>query len=65
MKLYQNGDRCPCCGTVLDGKSRAWLLEFSQLVSDLGLPDWPGIPESFDAPTVNEQAPRKETALWK
>ena len=59
MKLYQNGDRCPCCGTILIGKSRAWLLEFSQLVDDLGLPEWPGLVESFDADTMNEEAPRR------
>ena len=41
MKIYRNGDRCPCCGTVLAGKTAEWLAEFSQLVSDLGLTEWP------------------------
>lgn len=58
MKLYQNGDRCPCCGTVLRDKSPAWLVEFSRLVDDLGLPPWPAIPESWDAEHLNEEAPR-------
>lgn len=38
MKMYKNGDRCPCCGTVLEGKSDEWLEEFSQIVFDLGIP---------------------------
>ena len=59
MKLYQNGDRCPCCGTVLDGKSRAWLREFSRLVDELGLPTWPGLAESWDAGAMQEQAPKR------
>lgn len=60
MKLYQNGDRCHCCGTILEGKSRQWLLEFSQLVEDLRLPPWPGLAESWDADAMNEQAPRRK-----
>lgn len=35
--VYRNGDRCPCCGTVLQDKSREWLLEFSALCHTLGL----------------------------
>lgn len=41
MKIYRNGDRCPCCGTVLAGKTEEWLAEFSQLCADLGLTEWP------------------------
>lgn len=62
MKLYQNGDRCPCCGTILEGKTRQWLAEFSQLVDDLGLPPWPGLAESWDADALNEQAPKRKEA---
>ena len=40
-ETLQNGDRCPCCGTVLAGKTAEWLAEFSQLVADLGLTEWP------------------------
>ena len=36
MMIYRNGDRCPCCGTVLQDKSREWLLEFSATVWALG-----------------------------
>lgn len=59
MKLYQNGDRCPCCGTVLERKTDKWLVEFSQLVNDLGLPPWPSLPESWDAETMMDTR-RKE-----
>ena len=52
MKLYQSGDRCPCCGTVLRDKSPKWLAEFSVLVDELGLPPWPGLAESWDAETM-------------
>ena len=31
-KIYKNGDRCPCCGQVLEGKSEQWLEEFSNIV---------------------------------
>lgn len=41
MRLYRNGDRCPCCGSVLEGRCREWLQEFSLLVDELGLPPWP------------------------
>ena len=58
MKLYQNGDRCPCCGTVLEGKTREWLAEFSQLVDDLKMPPWPGLAESWDAFTMLDNARR-------
>ena len=59
MRIYKNGDRCPCCGTVLAGKTEEWLLEFSQLVADLGLPEWPGLPESWDAERMNEEASKR------
>ena len=62
MKLYQNGDRCPCCGTILEGKTIRWLAEFSQLVDDLGIPPWPGLAESWDADAMNEQAPKRKEA---
>jgi hypothetical protein len=31
MEKYANGDRCPCCGEKLHGKSEAWLEMFGQL----------------------------------
>ena len=40
MRQYKNGDRCPCCGGVLRGKTEAWLQEFSELVDMLRLPPW-------------------------
>ena len=36
MKIYHNGDRCPCCGTILWNKSREWLLDFSATVYAMG-----------------------------
>ena len=39
MKIYKNGDRCPCCGQLIEGKSEEWLNDFSMLVLLLGLPD--------------------------
>lgn len=36
MHVYRNGDRCPCCGNVIQDKSREWLLEFSALCQALG-----------------------------
>lgn len=40
MHEYQNGERCPCCGTVIQGKSREWLLSFSLLADSLGFVPW-------------------------
>lgn len=40
MKLYKNGDRCPCCGQRIEGKSDDWLLLFSQTVDMLRIPPW-------------------------
>lgn len=46
MKIYRfkNGDRCPCCGQELQGKTPEELAEFSIIVysigSQLGLADW-------------------------
>lgn len=48
MKLYKNGDRCPCCGTVLAGKSDDWLLLFSQTVELLAMPPWEASPLAED-----------------
>ena len=36
-KLYKNGDRCPCCGRVLEGKEDEWLLWFSAVVRIAGI----------------------------
>lgn len=40
MRLYKNGDRCPCCGQRIEGKSDDWLLLFSQTVDMLRIPPW-------------------------
>ena len=40
MRIYRNGDRCPCCGQVLQGKDEEWLRLFSLLVDAQGLPPW-------------------------
>lgn len=45
MKEYKNGDLCPCCGQVIQGKSAEWLTLFSVSVDLLGLADRP-VPES-------------------
>lgn len=37
MKIYQNGDICPCCGRPLEEMSEEGLLLFSQLVHVAGL----------------------------
>ena len=29
MKIYKNGDKCPCCGQAIQGKSEEWLELFS------------------------------------
>ena len=39
MYIYKNGDRCPCCGQVLEGKSEDWLALFSLTVAVLEIPD--------------------------
>ena len=46
MRLYKNGDRCPCCGQRIEGKSEDWLLLFSQTVDMLRLPPWEASPLS-------------------
>lgn len=39
MKFYQNGDRCPCCGALIEGMSERELKLFSQLVHTARLGD--------------------------
>lgn len=41
MRIYQNGDRCPCCGQELQDKSPEWLELFSMTISILGLEPLP------------------------
>lgn len=55
IKLYENGDRCPCCGHILKDKSPGFLKEFSTIVAELGLPPWPEIQKSWDAYTMLEE----------
>lgn len=33
IKLYHNGDLCPCCGQVIRGKTEAELVRYSKLVA--------------------------------
>lgn len=54
MKLYKNGDRCPCCGTVLEGKTADWLRDFSELVDWLRLPEWPALAQCYELPALEE-----------
>ena len=44
MHMYQNSDRCPCCGQGLQDKSSEWLELFSLTASILGLEPLP-VPE--------------------
>ena len=37
MHIYQNGERCPCCGEVLRDKTAEWLELFSCACELLGL----------------------------
>ena len=55
MKRYKNGDRCPCCGTVLEGKSADWLRDFSELVDMLHIPEWPALEHWFPVPELTEE----------
>ena len=48
MTRYQNGDRCPCCGGVIEGKTEEWLEVFSQLCHATGL-------EVLEEPTFTPQ----------
>lgn len=43
MYLYQNGDRCPCCGQEIQGKDRQWLLGFSHLCAERRLQPAPEV----------------------
>ena len=54
MKIYHNGDRCPCCGTVIQDKSREWLLEFSAMAWALGFRE-DATPHQSAAPTASPQ----------
>jgi len=36
IKRYQNGETCPCCGQVLEGKTREELDRFSVLAAAVG-----------------------------
>ena len=40
MKIYRNGDRCPCCGQRIEGKTDDWLELFSLTVDMLRIPPW-------------------------
>ena len=58
MKLYRNGDRCPCCGTVIQDKSREWLLDFSAMAWALGFRE-DTTPHQSAAPTASPQGEAK------
>lgn len=36
IKRYNNGDTCPCCGQVIEGKTREWLDLFSVRAAAIG-----------------------------
>ena len=36
IKLYSNGDACPCCGQVIQGKTEDELLKFIVLAAAIG-----------------------------
>jgi len=46
MYIYKNGDRCPCCGTVLADKTEEQLAELSENIAAL---EWLGIRFPFPA----------------
>lgn len=41
MYMFKNGDRCPCCGQTLEGKSQDWLQLFSQMIHFLAVDPGP------------------------
>lgn len=51
MKEYKNGDRCPCCGKKIEGRSDEWLELFSSTMYFLGLSEYDGPKE--DRPLVS------------
>lgn len=63
MRIYQNGDKCPCCGSVLHGKTDAWLQDFSALVDMLRLPPWeePPQPQPIQPQELMERAGK----IWR
>lgn len=36
IRRYKNGDTCPCCGQVIQGKAEDELLKFSVLAAAIG-----------------------------
>lgn len=36
IRRYRNGDTCPCCGQVIQGKTEDELLKFSVLAAAIG-----------------------------
>ena len=36
IRRYKNGDTCPCCGQVIQGKTEDELLKFSVLAAAIG-----------------------------
>ena len=58
MKQYKNGDRCPCCGRLIQGKDEDWLELFSSTMFFLGLS---GSEETGEENTC--QNPNKPTIL--
>lgn len=37
MRVFKNGDACPCCGEPIEGRSEEWLELFSQTMFFMGL----------------------------
>lgn len=46
MYIFKNGDKCPCCGSELKGKTEEELLIFSVTVAELGLLAGKPVPET-------------------
>lgn len=66
MKIYKNGDRCPCCGAQLSGFSDDTLAVFSQLCNvanlcELEMPTWEKqeIDTNFPRPSIGINPPIK------
>ncbi|MBQ1575793.1 MAG: hypothetical protein IIZ83_02425 [Oscillospiraceae bacterium] len=60
MHVYRNGDRCPCCGTVIQDKSREWLLEFSAAVYAIGFIEEDGAELPAPRPVGPRERARRE-----
>lgn len=63
MYMFKNGDKCPCCGSVLRDKTDAWLQEFSALVDMLRLPPWEDPPPP--QPVQPQELMDRASEIWR